>query len=100
MKVNIVEEISIDEALTENQLKIVQIKDFSHSRSHSKSTSHLHLLTIIIHHLEGIRRMIIEGKEITERERKKNIDKRRRIIQGGDMFLHQVKYRFIAKSVN
>ena len=89
MKVNIVEEISIDEAHTENQLKIVPI---SRSHSHSRSTSHPHLLTIIIHHLEEIRKMIIEGKEIIGRERKKNIDKRRRIIQGGDMFLHQVKY--------
>ena len=92
MKVNIVAEISIDEAHTENQLKIVLIKDFSRSRSHSRSISHRHLLIIIIHHLEEIRRMNIEGKETTERERKKNIDKRRRIIQGADMFLHQVKY--------
>ena len=96
MKVNIVEEISIDEALTEDQIKIVLINDFSRSRSHSRSTSHLHLLIIIIHHLEEIRRMNIEGKEITEREKKKNIDKKKRIIQGADM--NQVKYIMLIHS--
>ena len=96
MKVNIVEEISIDEAHTEDQLKIVLIKDFSRSRSHSRSTSHRHLLIIIIHHLEEIRRMNIEGKEITEREKKKNIDKKKKIIQRADM--NQVKYIILIHS--